>query len=61
MYEDDAIDRFVQQVKDGDLRSAAHERAFRAKHRLEDGQALPPWVERRVPDSTKDYEPQGRK
>lgn len=57
----DRIDQFNQQVKDGDLRSPAHERAFRLRRRLGE-EPFPPWVERRNKlDDLTDYDPQVRK
>jgi hypothetical protein len=36
----------MQQVKDGDLRTYAHERAFRRKLKLSDDDPLPPYADR---------------
>ena len=60
-YGDTSEDRFNQQVKDGDLRTCAHERAFRRKHKRSDDDPLPPYADRGPRVVLDDYEPRERK
>lgn len=60
-YEDNAHDRFMQEVKDGNLKTFAHERAFRRKLKLSDDDPLPPYADRGPTIVLDNYEPQCRK